>query len=89
MTIVPALVRQVMACLHSMPPGCNERDVRTYISRGMWRAFVAELGLPGGEPTEWKGKDTRRVYGSETIVIERPGMWSFSVPSNTHQIPIK
>lgn len=57
----------------------NERDVVTYITRPMWRAFCRGCGMPENcNPTEWKGLATRRVYGSETIIVESDEMWSAS-----------
>lgn len=51
--------------------GRREDQVTTIITRPMWNAFCKEIGLPENSiPTEWIGKDTIRVYGSKTIVIE-------------------
>jgi hypothetical protein len=60
--------------------GSVETEVRTIISRPMWRLWNRELGDPeDSEPTEWLGiKDTNRVYGSETIVVESDALFSFS-----------
>lgn len=57
---------------------CSERDVTTYISRPMWEAW-SRFTKTEGEPTEWLGlHETRRVYGSETIVVESPELFAVS-----------
>lgn len=60
--------------------GASERNVKTYISRPLWRLFNQELGhAPDIEPTAWLGiGETHRVYGSETIVVDTPALWSAS-----------
>lgn len=78
--IVPALIQQVSkAC----PIGKSEVAVRTVISRPLWKMWCRELGDDENcEPTEWIGiKETRRVYGSETIVVESDELFSFSAPT--------
>ncbi len=57
-----------------------ETEVRTFISRPLWERFLAETGTPAKtEPTPWIGKDTVRVFGSETQVIEDEVYWIFAV----------
>lgn len=72
-----ALIRQVT---QARPLNGTEMDVRTYISRPLWGDFCEELGMPRDtEPTGWIGiKETNRVYGSETIIIEREDRISWS-----------
>lgn len=74
--IMCALIGQVSLAAH----GGVETSVRTIITRPMWNAFCRAVGNPeDSEPTEWLGiKDTLRVYGSETIVIDHPEMASIS-----------
>lgn len=75
--IVRALIVQVAS---AVPPGGNERDVTTVISRPMWNAFCRATGIPeDSEPTRWVGaNETRRVYGSATVVVENGEMISVS-----------
>ena len=78
MQIARALVAQVALAAN----GRCETDVVTFITKPMWRAFMKELGhSPNTKPTEWTTiKDTRRVYGSKTIVVDgTKQMASFSV----------
>lgn len=77
--ITRALIDQVNSAI---PPWGNERDVKTFVSRPMWEAFLRFLKLPSGtEPTEWRIKDCVRVYGSETIVVDSDLMFSYSLVS--------
>lgn len=75
-TIARNLMRQVQKAAGDRV----ETEVRTVITRPMWKAFLRFTGAPEGtEPTAWLGiKNTHRVYGSETIVIESEDMWSVS-----------
>lgn len=58
----------------------SEMNVRTVITRPMWNAFCRASGIPeNSEPTAWLGQHkTRRVFGSETIVVESDEWWSAS-----------
>lgn len=82
--LVCALIGQVCGALMAGvvatgKKSLTEMDVVTIITRPMWRAFCRGCGMPENcNPTEWKGLATRRVYGSETIVIESDEMWSAS-----------
>lgn len=83
--IMRTLIGQVLAALRAGQrnhPGwpSSERNVRTVITRPMWNAFCRASGLPpDSEPTEWKGiHHTRRVFGSETIIVESDEWWSAS-----------
>jgi len=74
--IMRALINQVTKAAD----GDVERNVITFITRPMWVAWCRAVGSPeDSEPTDWLGIDkTHRVYGSKTIVIEKPGMESMS-----------
>lgn len=74
--LIAALISQVF----DAAKGDNEQTVVTYISRPMWREWNKATDSPVDcEPTGWVGiHETRRVYGSETIVVESDHMWSFS-----------
>ncbi len=74
--IMCALVGQVQKAAQ----GRSERDVTTLISRPMWNAFCRATELKEDtSPSEWLGiHKTARVYGSKTIIIERPDFWSVS-----------
>lgn len=74
--IARALIDQVRKAAN----GHSEMDVTTLISRPMWYAFNRFTGHPEDtEPTEWQGlKDTHRVFGSRTVVVDRDDMWSIS-----------
>jgi hypothetical protein len=83
--IMATLIGQVLAALRegqrNHPGGpSSERNVRTVITRPMWNAFCRASGIPENtEPTEWIGcHKTRRVFGSETIVVESDEWWSAS-----------
>jgi hypothetical protein len=81
--IMPALITQVMRAAGPTPT--PETEVKTYISRGMWTQFLIGTGMTlraakKTNPTGWIGiGKTHRVYGSETIVIESPELFSWSV----------
>lgn len=84
--LVVALSGQVFSAMESAKdrfPGLDitELDIRTVITRPMWQAFCSAAGISDGpcEPTEWLGpNNTRRVCGSETIVVESDEWWSAS-----------
>ena len=67
MEITRTLIQQVSKAAN----GNSETEVVTFITKPMWKAFMKELGhSPNTKPTEWTTiKDTRRVYGSRTIVV--------------------
>lgn len=67
---------------NAVPKGGSERDVVTYITRPMWQLWCRYLGDPEDcEPTEWLGHpQTRRVYGSKTIIIQGDELLSYSKP---------
>jgi hypothetical protein len=75
--LTSALIGQVGK---AVPKGENELSVTTLITRPMWEAWCRACNLPeDSEPTEWLGsKETIRVYGSRTIVIESDMMASVS-----------
>lgn len=74
--LVFGLIHQVIA---ARPPGKSERDVTTIITRPMWKAFMIACGeWQYSNPTGWNGNYTKRVYGSETIVVESDKMASVS-----------
>lgn len=76
--IIHALYVQVVS---AMPAGRSEVAVQTVISRPLWRRFMAAVGChPDSEPTPWLGCSlkTRRVWGSETIVVESEHEFSYS-----------
>jgi hypothetical protein len=75
-SIGPELVMQVVRAAN----GRNEQCVRTVISRPMWRIFLRWVGWPEDtDPTPWLGTGkTRRVFGSDTIVVESEAFFSFS-----------
>lgn len=75
--VMCSLVRQVSK---ATPRNGNEVDVRTCISQPMWDLFCKATGIPiGTKPTEWIGiKDTCRVFGSETIILDRRDYISWS-----------
>lgn len=59
--------------------GCSERDVVTYLTRPMWDIWNQFTGN-SGDPTPWLGKElTRRVFGSETIIIPGDNLLAFSL----------
>lgn len=74
--VMCALIGQVAQAAR----GSVECDVTTIITRPMWNAFCRATKMPeNSEPTAWLGiHKTRRVYGSETIVVDRPEMASIS-----------
>lgn len=77
--ITRSLIHQVTKAAASQ----SEREVRTWISRPMWEAFMLEVGTPISEIGKpWQGDKTRMVYGSETIIVESGGFWSFSRRGN-------
>lgn len=74
--IVPPLISQVTK---AVPARGSERDVITLITRLFWRAWCAAVGLPENcEPGEWEGINSRRVYGSETVIVEGEDMRAMS-----------
>lgn len=79
--IARALIHQVAI---AVPKGAgkSEQNVRTWISRQMWTKWCEFTGDdPRSLPTAWSsGKECRRVYGSETIIVNKPGMWAASKP---------
>lgn len=79
MTIVSALIDQVQK---AVPKGGSELDVRTIITRPLWDKFMAAGGHPPGTmPTGWLGiHKTRRVFGSETRVVESEKFAAVSFP---------
>lgn len=78
------LIGQVMIALRAGQrdyPGkpSSEINVRTVITRPMWNAFCRASGIPeNSTPTAWLGPQTRRVFGSETIVVDSDEWWSAS-----------
>jgi hypothetical protein len=76
--IMMALIGQVANAAATI--NGSERDVTTIITRPLWRRWNRATGCnENDEPTEWLGAhNTRRIYGSETIVIDRPGLASVS-----------
>lgn len=77
-----ALMHQVYRAQQCLPSQENERNVTTLITRAMWKIWLRACGRPEtDEPTDWLGiEETRRVYGSRTIVIESEALWSVSYP---------
>lgn len=77
--VMITLIGQVQS---AMPPGGVETQVRTLITRPMWDAFCRAAGMPVPcLPTEWRPwGGTRRVFGSETIVVESNRMAAVSFP---------
>lgn len=80
-----ALVDQVA---NAVPPGGNERDVTTIISRPLWRVWCRAMGHPeDSEPTEWGISPNHiHVYGSYTIVVENPKMIAVSGVTSTAKL---
>lgn len=80
-----ALIKQVMRAQGTPTSTTPETEVKTYISRGMWTQFLIGTGMTRKQaektnPTGWIGYGkTHRVYGSETIIIESPELFSWSV----------
>lgn len=76
--VIRALVQQVQNARGNA--SCDETAVRTIISRPMWRMWCVALGNdPNCDPTEWTGDfSCRRVYGSETIVVESDQLFAVS-----------
>jgi hypothetical protein len=76
--IIFDLIEQVTK---AVPKGKSEAYVTTYISKAMWRRWNKALGYPPNtKPTAWLGiSKTHRVYGSETIVVNKPGQWAISI----------
>ena len=77
--ILRSLVHQVSKAAMSG----SERDVITYISRPLWKLWCHAVGYPeDSEPTQWLGlHKTRRVYGSETVVLKSDLLFSVSFQS--------
>jgi hypothetical protein len=61
--------------------GDVETRVRTYITRPLWRMWNEATGHhPDDPPTGWVNDfSCRRVFGSETVVIESNELWSVSL----------
>lgn len=74
--IMRELIHQVSIAAEGVP----ESDVLTRISRPMWKSFCRATGMPEDcEPTAWLGiHNTRRVYGSETQIVESDEMFAIS-----------
>lgn len=71
-----ALIDQVT---RAVPEGGCERNVRTYISRPMWRLWCRFVGEPeDSEPSACWGIGCNRVYGSETVIAESDRLYSYS-----------
>ena len=67
----------------AVPAGGSELDVTTFITLRMWDMFCVAMGLSSDTvPTEWIGKDTIRVWGSKTMVIDSASYWAFSIASH-------
>lgn len=64
----------------AVPPGGNEQDVVTYISRPMWRQWCRDLGQADTEPSKLWGQTHARIYGSVTVVVESPLFFAISKP---------
>lgn len=75
--ILCALIGQVADAAR---PCHSELEVTTLITRPMWNAFLRATKTPENTaPTAWLGiGKTHRVYGSETIVVERADFASVS-----------
>lgn len=59
--------------------GHSELDVVTYISRPMWELWCDAVNMPRDSvPTEWKLHDCRRIFGSETRIVESDEFISWS-----------
>lgn len=78
--IMCALIGQVSKAAGA----ASEQSVTTYISRPMWDKWCIATEMPiGTNPTGWIGlKDTARVYGSETVVVEDDADWAVSFRRN-------
>lgn len=81
--IIRRLVEQVRL---AVPKGGSEKDVITVITRPMWRRFLRYIGINSDiDPVFSKSaKNNLTVYGSETIVVERPYEASFSYAREKH-----
>lgn len=86
MSLISALIGQVTMAA----AGDTELNVITYITRPLWRQFNQTLGeVKDVEPTPWLGiGKTHRVYGSETIVVETPGLWAVSFNKHPKTPPL-
>lgn len=73
--LMRALIHQVR---RATPPKGSECDVRTIITKPMWKRFLRATKTPYGEPTVWQGKGTRRVFGSETILVDAREQFAIS-----------
>lgn len=82
MTAIPdreILIHLIGQVAKAVPKSKSERNVRTYVTRPMWRAWCRGLGISeDSEPTGWNGSNTTRIYGSETIIVESDKMASVS-----------
>lgn len=76
-SIMSALIGQVAK---SVPEGCAETSVTTIVSRPMWRAWCRGTGMDeDSKSTPWVGNpNTRRIYGSETVIVESEQMFAVS-----------
>jgi hypothetical protein len=74
------IMRALIGQVSKAAGGDNEQNVITYITRPLWDAFCRATKMPEGcLPTSWRGiNNTRRVYGSETILLESSEWFSFS-----------
>jgi hypothetical protein len=78
--VMCALIRQVAK---AVPCGGNEPDVRTYITRPMWKLWCIAVGIPlNAKPGPWNSVNSFRVYGSETVIVESPHFLSWSEAIN-------
>jgi hypothetical protein len=81
---VAAMRALIHGVARAVPAGGNESDVTTVLTRPMWRSWCRAVGWPEDcEPTEWLGiGQTRRVYGSRTIIVPGAGYVaaSFATP---------
>lgn len=74
--IIFALIEQVTK---ARPPGGNEQEVITVISRPMWDLWCESLGATEPvDPSNVWSTDCWRVYGSETVVVESTEYFSHS-----------
>lgn len=64
------------------PETGNEQGVTTFISRPLWEIWCEAVGLEKNcEPSEWNlpsDGPCNRVYGSETIILERKDYIAYS-----------
>lgn len=74
------IMRKLIHQVQRAAEGGVETRVRTIVTRPMWRAWCRAVGLPeNSKPTQWLGPaQTRRIFGSETVVVESNEMFSLS-----------